>query len=804
VTLLDLDPESRRSLELDALLAEVASHAATAAGAARIRALAPLSDALAIDEAQAEVEETRAFLAAKGRLVPAGLPDPAPCLAALSVEGARADPKALRDLASVLLDAGALRAQLAALPADELPRLRRLGESLPDLRREVREIVEHLGPDGEVQDEASPELRRIRTALARSRDRLRRHLEALLHDPSGEAVIRDDFVTQRNGRFVIPVRSDSPRAVPGIVHAASSSGATLFIEPLESVEANNALVRLTEEERAEVERILDLWTDVLRRRRHAVLEAVEGLAAADSLQARAAFAEGARACRPKLARDAPIRLDEARHPMLDRRLREAGGSSVPLTLALDPPYQVLVISGPNTGGKTVALKTVGLAVLMAQSGIPVLASEARLPVFRQVRADIGDHQSVEADLSTFSAHVRAVARFLRGVDRPALFLFDEIGTGTEPGEGAALAQAILEELLRGGGAAAVATTHHGALKGWASTTAGVVSAAMEFDEETLQPTYRIRMGAAGASAGIEIAARLGIDRPIVDRAREILGPGTRQVEETLTVLRARAAEAEALRDEQRRAAAELEESRRRLEESTRETIERQQAEAERSLAAVLDEFRKQARKEVAGIQDKKEQARVEREQLRAESRMRAALSNASRKVTPGSARSAGLLGPVEPVPGMKVRILSLEREGEVVELRGSNAVVRMGSATFTVPRSDLGRAGEAQKPAPPAAKPAWVTAAANRPRSPAEEGDAPGLELHLIGKTVDEALPQLDGYLDRAVRAGMSEVRIVHGHGTGRLRAAVRKFLSGHAHVDAHRPGEPREGGDGATVVTLR
>jgi DNA mismatch repair protein MutS2 len=274
------------------------------------------------------------------------------------------------------------------------------------------------------------------------------------------------------------------------------------------------------------------------------------------------------------------------------------------------------------------------------------------------------------------------------------------------------------------------------------------------------------------------------------------------VEETLAVLRERAAEAEALRDEQRRAASELEESRKRLEEETREAIERREAEARKSLASVLEDFKKLAKKEVAGIQDKKEKARVEREQIRSESRMRRALASASDSVAPKSTRAEDS-GPVVVEPGRKVRILSLDREGEVVEIKGSKVEVRMGTTTFTVARSDLGRAGETPPPKAPA-KPSWAAAAASRPRTSSQEGDAPGLELHLIGKTVDEALPQLDGYLDRAARSGMNEVRVVHGHGTGRLRAAVRKFLSSHPHVDSHRPGEPREGGDGATVVTLR
>ncbi|HKQ62722.1 MAG TPA: hypothetical protein VJS92_15635, partial [Candidatus Polarisedimenticolaceae bacterium] len=457
------------------------------------------------------------------------------------------------------------------------PQLRELGRGLADLGTEARPVLRHVDAEGRLGDEASPELRRLRQAQARTGERLRRLLERLIHEPGAEVVIRDEFVTQRNGRFVVPVRSDAPRPLRGIVHGSSSSGATRFVEPLETVELNNELVQLAELEQQEQERVLFAWSDAFRRRRDEVLATVEALARVDALQARALFADETEAIVPELAEDGDLVLERARHPLLDRRLRAAGGRCEPLTLRLAPFDRVLVISGPNAGGKTVALKTVGLAVLMAQSGIPVPATAARLPVYRQVRADIGDHQSIQADLSTFSAHIGAVAGFLRDSAPPALLLFDEIGTGTEPGEGAALAHAILES-LQSPGITAVATTHQAPLKVWATTDRRAVSAALEFDTATLRPTYRLLQDAAGVSAGLEIAQRLGLDPRVVARARERLGPDARRSEQQLERLHELTTEAELRRDELERQVAELERQRRQLDERSARESERRAAE----------------------------------------------------------------------------------------------------------------------------------------------------------------------------------------------------------------------------------
>jgi DNA mismatch repair protein MutS2 len=793
----DLDAETRRAIEFDAVLDWLASRAATGPGVETVRGLIPSRDPIWIEREHRRVGEALRHLETVGRLVAGGLPDPGAAFAVLPVEGARLDAAAAGAIGQFLLAGGDLRRRLAALDPEAFPLLREMAANMPDLDREARPMARGVLPDGRLADDASPELARIRASIARLGERLRRMLESLVRDPGSDAVIRDEFVTQRNGRYVVPVRSDAPRRMQGIVHASSSSGATLFVEPLESVELNNELVRLAEAEIEEQERVLLGWTARLRLRIHDARAAVGGLADVDGLQARALFAREAGAVRPEVVAGGRLDLGEARHPLLDRRLRETGQRAVPASLRMEADERVLVISGPNAGGKTVALKTLGLACVMAQAGIPVAAERAVLPLFAQIRADIGDHQSIEADLSTFSAHVRAVDRFLRELDPPLLCLFDEIGTGTDPMEGAALARAVLESLLQEG-CTTVATTHQGSLKAWAFATPGAASAALEFDTDALRPTYRILMGAAGVSAGLEVAARLGLQPHLVERARELLGSGGLETERTLNRLRELTADAEARRARLAAREAELAEERARLDRRAVADAENARRDRTRALEEALLEFRDEARREVARLRDSGERMRLERELARADRRLQA---EARRRAEPppagvneGAAAGAQL---ADPAPGCRVLVYSLGRVGEVVAVRGAHAEVRLGSTVFTVALADLRGAPAAE----PAERPPQRWAPQPDPAGPSAGA---ATEVVLIGMRVEEALAEVDKRLDDAVRRGETELRIVHGHGTGRLRSAVRRFLSGHPHVDGHRPGAPYEGGDGATVAHLR
>jgi DNA mismatch repair protein MutS2 len=797
VAALDLDAESRRALEFDELLEWVAGFARTALGAARVRSIAPVCDESQIRDALAAVSETGRFVEAEGMLLGGSLPDPSSAVEALGVGGLRLEPAMLRDLAATGVAGVDLRARLLDLERpQDYPLLVRLTEELPDLEWICRPVLEGIAADGRLEDAASPELRRIRAAKARLGARLQRMLTEILRNPDLEPVIQDDFITERNGRYVVPVRTDAPRPLEGVVHASSSSGATRFIEPLASVELNNELVRLAEEEQQEIERVLAAWSDDFRSRLPEVRDLIGALTRVDDLQARALFAREAKAVPAELRSETGLRLECMRHPLLQRRLVERGHECVPLSLSLDPSQRALVISGPNTGGKTVALKTIGLAVLMTQAGLPVPAEELVLPVFRQVRADIGDHQSIEADLSTYSAHVGAVADYLGSTRPPALFLFDEIGTGTEPTEGAALARAVLESLQRPG-ITSVATTHLGPLKTWAVAREGVACAAMEFDLASLRPTFRALMGVAGTSAGLDIARRLGLAPEIVDRARALLDPQSKQGESYLVRLRELVMQAEEERETLRRLRDEIAAERRRDEERARTQAAKSRKEASAKLEAALAELREEGRRELGALRDRKERTRLERRWLKSESKLHATMAQ-QRSELAGDP-DEGSWTPLEgaPAAGMRVRVASLGKLGEVVEVRGAQVEVRLGGFSVRVQTSDLQQpqGGPQESPRPSAGGGAGGFASSTPPAS---------RELKLIGKRVEEAVAELDRFLDAALVAGHEEVRIVHGHGTGRLRSAVRRFLESHPQVARSRPGGPAEGGDGATVAVLR
>jgi DNA mismatch repair protein MutS2 len=577
---------------------------------------------------------------------------------------------------------------------------------------------------------------------------------------------------------------------------------------MESVELNNELVRLVERELEEQERVVRGWADRFRARLAEVRIALEAVVRVDTLQARALWGAELQATTPTFAQGQGLQLKELRHPLLDRHLREAGGASVPITIAIDADDRVLVLSGPNAGGKTVALKAVGLAVLAAQAGLPVPAAEARLPAFARVRADIGDHQSIEADLSTFSAHVQAVARFLAQAAPPCLVLFDEIGTGTEPNEGAAIARAVLERLMRPG-VTTLATTHLGPLKTWALGTEGVASAAMEFDTERLRPTYRVLLGVAGVSAGLEIAERMGVPPAVLARAREHLGPEAERSEGYLERLRALTSDLEARRDEVVKREEALAAEARRLASRAEEDAAERRREADKVLGEAVKELREQGSRELAAIKDKALRARMEREQAKAEMRLQSRVRTHKARVgTPASPLPPQTKLPERLDPGLRVFVRSLEREGTVVEARDHKVIVRMGTTSFAVERADLAPVGApVSLPSQKSARGAIARLLERRKASPPtgddEERETP-VELMLLGKTVEEAIEAVDKFLDASVLAGRDEVRIVHGHGTGRLRSAIRAHLQTHALVAGKRTGAPNEGGDGATVVTLR
>ena len=505
-------------LEFDKLRELLRQRTTCVLGSRAIDALAFSRNAGFLNQQFALIGEAREWLRSGRELGFGALSDPAVWLAKIESPGATLEPAEFLQAASLLETAAWLRVQFRE-EAAAFPSLAERADVVADFRDVLAAIRRCVLPNGEISDDASPVLRRIRASMVQTRDGIQRALKQILRSRHAEA--GEDYVTLRNDRFVIPVRAENRRSVPGVVHGASSTGQTVFLEPFETVEANNQLVQLAEDESAEILRILRELTARLQRELPALLAAAETIELLDGVFARGRFAREFDAALPEFSVDGILQLESARHPVLEDKLKREQRSIVPMSLVLNREERLLVISGPNTGGKTVALKTTGLAALAAQCAIPVAAQRAVLPWFDRVLVDIGDEQSIAADLSTFSAHMLNLKSILETATPQSLVLVDEMGTGTAPEEGAALAVALLDE-FRAKECMVLATTHHDRLKSYAATAPGVVNAAVEFDDVNLRPTYRLVVGVPGGSSGIAIAQRLGLANEIIDRARELL------------------------------------------------------------------------------------------------------------------------------------------------------------------------------------------------------------------------------------------------------------------------------------------
>ena len=583
-----MDDRTFETLELGALVELLARHVHSALGRKRALALRPSTDPAEINRALDLTTECAHYLSSGERFGLSGIEDPEPSIAQLQIEGTSLDPHqmlAMERLVSVGMD---LRDLLGDAEAREkYPLLSQTTSRIPDLRRLLSSIHGKILPGGEIDDNASPELRAVRREITDSRSRIHRTLESILRGQAN--AVQDEIITFRNGRFVIPVRTDSRGQVPGVVHGLSSSGQTTFVEPLTVIDQNNDLVRLREQEEIEIARILFSMTEALRTNLPGVKAIRDVIEEIDFAQAKARLSLEYECARPQISDDDTLVLSGARHILLEQTLRKSGGTVVPISLELDEQHRVLVISGPNAGGKTVVVKTAGLITLMAQMGLHVPAREAVLPLFRQVFADIGDQQSIAANLSTFTAHMRNVAEMAQRVMPPALILLDEVGTGTDPDEGAALAIAIVD-FFRHAGATTIATTHYPSLKIWASQTEGVRNASVEFDERSLRPTYRLILGIAGASSGIEIARRIEVPQEILQAAQALVEPAHAQAREYLRQLKQTVDEQQALRKslEDERAATAREHAGLEQEFAKREAARR--IEFDESLSKIVKEF----------------------------------------------------------------------------------------------------------------------------------------------------------------------------------------------------------------------
>ncbi|MEM4251792.1 MAG: Smr/MutS family protein, partial [Candidatus Bathyarchaeia archaeon] len=609
-----------------------------------------------------------------------------------------------------------------------------------------------------------------------------------------EGVVRDEFVTQRNGRFVIPVSHDYRGRVPGVVHGVSSSGATAFVEPIVAIEENNELVRLRELEAIEVAKVLFSLSEEVRKELPAVCELVAALAHLDTIVAKANFAKDYNCIKPQMNTGGRLELLDARHPILEYPLRQSQGQVVPISFQLYANSSAMVISGPNAGGKTVVLKTAGLLAMLAQSGLHVPAKDAAFPVFASILADIGDHQSIAANLSTFSSHISNIREMVGQIALPALVLLDEVGTGTDPEEGAALGVAIVD-YFKSRGACVIVSTHYSPLKYYATQTPDVVNASVEFDEKTLRPTYRLILNVAGTSSGIEIARRLGLQEEILELATKTLDRRDMYQANFLKFIQT---EAERLRqltaalEEERQVTAQKYE---RIEHEFAVRDQKRQHEFETELAAVIKRFEKMSSELISELKDSAAASRLSKERDRQLSRLKHEVRRALAKpqVQAGKTRqvlrdfSVGDLVTTE-----------LGQQGRIEEISDGDIFVRVGSMRFKARASQLTPVGKETPEKPPRRLPEGVSLQRREAVSQISS------ELNLIGSRVDEALARVDEFLDAAFLEGFGRIRIIHGAGTGRLKRAIIDFLKSHPHVATFQQATPSEGGSGATIVELR
>jgi DNA mismatch repair protein MutS2 len=791
-------------LEFAQVVAILRAHVASPLGAARLERLRPLADRAEAEQELAEVAEARDWLRESADEKPpvsfGGLHDVGPAVARLTMEGAALEPLDLFHLLELLERASDARLTLAASHL-KFPRLAALADQIAEFRPLLRELTGKILPNGQLDDHASAALRRIRRDIDQQKRAVLDSLERFVRAHSEEGTLQEDYVTIRNERLVVPVKVGQKRRIEGVIHAASSSGQTLFVEPLETIELNNQLVRLAEEEAREVERILREMTGRLAGYAEAIRTALETMAGLEVLFARGSFALAFDATIPRFSPpEGPrLRLRSARHPLLENLLRRKGQQAVPATLDLDAAHRVLIISGPNTGGKTVALKTVGLLALMAQAGLPVPAQEAEFPWFDQVLADIGDAQSIHDSLSTFSAHVTALREMMASVQPGSLVLLDELGAATDPQEGGALGVAVVEH-FRLAGAFTLVSTHLPALKSYGAHTDGVLSASVGFDEQSLSPNYHLTVGLPGQSAGLEIAQRLGLPASIIAQARKNL---TRQDLEAAALVR----ELHRRKEEYAAAQSALDAERSRLErrqkEVEREWEKRETAklkELERRLDVSLDKFHSEARATLdrlaAGEMGKRAAADASRRVAKVAREAREDFETTVLS-TLDEARQGVVTSPLTQVAeGALVRLRGVTTPARVRRRLGADRLeVEAGLIKMQVSLDDVLEvvAGGAVRPS----LPDHITVQT----APRHE---PVTEINVIGATAEEARDRVDKFLDTAVLAGAGRVRVIHGHGMGVLRKTLWQMFASHPHVARYYQAEQQEGGAGATIVELR
>jgi DNA mismatch repair protein MutS2 len=787
-----LNDKILKTLEFEKILHRLSGHAATSLGQELAEKLKPSGDFEEVKRRLQATDEAASVDRLKGGAPFGGIRDIRSALKRARIGGIL-NPSELLDVANTIYGARRLKRFLAEVHEEHpIPLLSGLAEGLSENRPVEEKIKSCIDEQAAVMDQASPELARIRGELRGGEARVRERLEQLIRTPSIQKMLQDVLVTIRNDRYVIPVKQEYRAHFGGMIHDQSASGATLFIEPESVVAMNNKLKELRLKEEAEVEKILRMLSAAVAEAADQLLADTELLAELDFHFAKASLARELKASLPRMNDRGFIKIRKGRHPLLPP------DSVVPLDLELGNRYTTIIVTGPNTGGKTVSLKTVGLLSLMAMSGLFVPAEEgSQLCVFDAIYADIGDEQSIEQNLSTFSSHMTNIIGILREMTPKSLVLLDELGAGTDPAEGSALAIAILDYIHRMG-CRVMATTHYTELKAYAYERSGTINASMEFDIATLSPTYRLLVGVPGRSNAFAIAERLGLPKPIIESARGQVGEDDQRVESMIATLEenrltaeAERQSAEQLRREVETLRAELEAQRQRFEEQRDRLLEKAEREAREAVAKarreadeVIAELRRMAQEEAGAI---KEHRLIE---------ARRRLDLAEPQLRQRSQQGGGKKKPAKLQAGDEVRVVHLGQKGHIVELVGdTEALVQLGIMKVKVNRSDLEPIGSA-----PQKKQVQQTAASvKRTRD-----EHVRTELDLRGMNLEEALIEADRFLDESFLANLGQVYLIHGKGTGILRAGIQDYLRRHKHVKSYRIGNYNEGGAGVTVVELK
>jgi DNA mismatch repair protein MutS2 len=796
--MLKMDDKTFKTLEYPKILERLAGYCAFNASVEKARAMLPTSDLYEARRRQAVTAEAFKLLSLRPDTTIGGARDVRD-YAEAAARYVVLEPNQLLDIKYTLVASRNLR-RIFEKREGQFPHISEIALRLPPPLGLVDAISRTLSERGEVLDSASEKLANIRRDLRIQHDRLLSRMQGMLSNPEIAPYLQDNLVTQRDGRYVLPLRADFKGKVKAVIHDSSSSGATLFVEPLGVVDLNNQYRELLLEERDEIRRVLAELSRHVGEYVAELVEMVEAIADLDLAFSCAKYAEDIHAFEPQLMPfrtqenglhpGVTIQLREARHPLLDPE------TVVPVDMELDPQTYALIITGPNTGGKTVTLKTVGLLALMAQSGLHIPAqSGSQISLFKNIYADIGDEQSIEQSLSTFSGHITNIIRILEKADRQSLVILDELGAGTDPQEGAALARALLTHLLERG-ITTLVTTHHPELKAYAHAKPGVVNASVEFDLESLQPTYHLTIGLPGRSNALAIAERLGLPKEIVSDARSEINPSDLRAEDMLDEIHRQ-------RDLARLARHAAEDARQGAE-ATRNELATRLDNLEDERRALLEEARLEAEDQVKSIREElkmlRRELRKHRQPIDALNQIENKVQELEQQVETPIERQVPDVAPVQgPVRlGSKVILRTLGNEGVVTALSEDEAEVQIGVLRIRARLSEL-----VLKSGTPVAD-AGLQASDTAGPVAIRRHESPGLELDLRGQRAEDALDNLDGYLERAYLAKLPWVRIIHGKGTGKLRKVVREALTQHPHVSSFESGKPTEGGDGVTVAKLR